>query len=163
MLMWSRAGGVRGHKARGFTLLELMTAVVLTALLATIAAAAYRSSILKAQTAQAVSDIGRIALELERYRLAHEGSTPDTLAQLGMPVPVDPWNRPYEYLNFSTLPPGSQGLMRKDRNLVPINTEYDLYSRGPDGDTRPPLTARPSRDDIVRANDGGFIGKASDY
>jgi general secretion pathway protein G len=163
MPMWSRAGGIRGYRARAFTLLELMTAVVLTAVLASIAVAAYRSSILKAQTAQAISDIGRIALEVERYRVAHEGSIPDTLAQLGLPVPLDPWKRPYAFLNFSTLPPGGQALMRKDRNLVPINTEYDLYSVGPDGDTRPPLTASPSRDDIVRANDGGFIGKASDY
>jgi general secretion pathway protein G len=53
--------------------------------------------------------------------------------------------------------------MRKDKNLVPINSEYDLYSVGPDGDSVPPLTAQPSRDDIVMANDGKFIGLASDY
>jgi general secretion pathway protein G len=53
--------------------------------------------------------------------------------------------------------------MRKDRNLVPINSDYDLYSVGPDGDSSLPLTAATSRDDIVRANDGRFIGKAEDY
>jgi general secretion pathway protein G len=46
---------------------------------------------------------------------------------------------------------------------VPINTDFDLYSVGPDGNTQPPLTAPVSRDDIVRANDGRFIGKAEDY
>ena len=55
------------------------------------------------------------------------------------------------------------GEVRKDRNLVPINTDYDLYSAGPDGNSVPPLTAAASRDDIVRANDGRFIGKAEEY
>jgi general secretion pathway protein G len=46
---------------------------------------------------------------------------------------------------------------------VPINTTYDLYSKGKDGDSSPPLTARASQDDVVRANDGGFIGLGSRY
>jgi general secretion pathway protein G len=53
--------------------------------------------------------------------------------------------------------------MRKDRNLVPINSDYDLYSMGPDGESMPPLTAARSRDDIVRANNGGFVGTAEAY
>jgi general secretion pathway protein G len=52
---------------------------------------------------------------------------------------------------------------RKDRNLVPINTDYDLYSMGADGKSVPPLTAMASRDDIIRANDGQYIGLASRY
>jgi hypothetical protein len=50
-----------------------------------------------------------------------------------------------------------------DHSLVPINTDFDLYSMGPDGRNSPPLTAKHSRDDIVRANNGAFIGVASDY
>jgi general secretion pathway protein G len=46
---------------------------------------------------------------------------------------------------------------------VPINTEFDLYSAGKDGDTRPPLNARPSRDDVVVARDGSFIGLAQEF
>jgi general secretion pathway protein G len=34
---------------------------------------------------------------------------------------------------------------------------------GKDGQSSSPLTAKPSRDDIVRANDGRFVGLASDY
>jgi len=33
-------------------------------------------------------------------------------------------------------------------------------SPGVDGDKRPPLSAWPSRDDIVRAADGSFVGSA---
>jgi general secretion pathway protein G len=34
---------------------------------------------------------------------------------------------------------------------------------GADGASVGPLTAAPSRDDIVRANDGGFVGLASEF
>ena len=34
---------------------------------------------------------------------------------------------------------------------------------GKDGQSAPPLTAAKSRDDVIIANDGGFIGLASDY
>lgn len=53
--------------------------------------------------------------------------------------------------------------MRKDHSLVPINSDYDLYSMGPDGKSQAPLTANASRDDIIRANNGAFYGKASNY
>jgi general secretion pathway protein G len=53
--------------------------------------------------------------------------------------------------------------MRKDKNLVPINTDFDLYSLGKDGESVGPLTAIPSRDDIVRANNGSYIGRADSY
>jgi general secretion pathway protein G len=53
--------------------------------------------------------------------------------------------------------------VRKDKNLHPLNTDFDLYSLGPDGESRLPLTAGPSRDDILRANNGAFIGRAENY
>lgn len=57
----------------------------------------------------------------------------------------------------------SVGKKRKDKSLHPLNTDYDLYSMGPDGRSVSPLTAKASRDDIIRANNGGFIGVAEDY
>jgi general secretion pathway protein G len=57
----------------------------------------------------------------------------------------------------------ANGQARKDRFLVPINTDYDLYSMGPDGRSVAPLTANASRDDIIRASDGTFIGRACDF
>jgi len=53
--------------------------------------------------------------------------------------------------------------VRKDHNLVPLNTDYDLYSMGPDGNSVGPLTAKASRDDIIRANNGSYIGPAANY
>lgn len=58
---------------------------------------------------------------------------------------------------------GGQIQPRKDRFLVPINSDFDLYSMGKDRETVAPLTAKKSHDDIVRANDGAFVGLASDF
>jgi general secretion pathway protein G len=55
------------------------------------------------------------------------------------------------------------GKCRKDKSLHPINSDYDLYSMGEDGKSQDPLTAKVSRDDIVRASNGGFIGLAANY
>jgi general secretion pathway protein G len=57
----------------------------------------------------------------------------------------------------------SKGKPRKDRFLVPINTDFDLYSMGKDGRSEQNLDAHYSRDDIVRANDGLFVGLAIEY
>ncbi|MDE2305741.1 MAG: prepilin-type cleavage/methylation domain-containing protein, partial [Gammaproteobacteria bacterium] len=83
------------------------------------------------------------------------------LATIGMSALVDPWGRPYQYLSFTGL--NGNGQMRKDKNLVPINTQYDLYSLGADGQSRLPLTAPVSQDDVILANDGNYIGLASKY
>ncbi|HZF16890.1 MAG TPA: prepilin-type N-terminal cleavage/methylation domain-containing protein [Steroidobacteraceae bacterium] len=146
----------------GYTLLELMFAIAVLGLLTAVALPLYKGQVDRASTSRAVSDIGQIYIEIQRYVLAHD-VPPDSLNQLSIGASADPWGRPYEYLSFRTLDNNGKGKMRKDRNLVPINSEYDLYSRGPDGDSQPPLTAQPSRDDIVLANDGGYIGKADDY
>jgi len=57
----------------------------------------------------------------------------------------------------------AKGKARKDHSLVPLNTDYDLYSKGKDGQSRPPLPAPVSQDDVLRANNGGFIGLASTF
>lgn len=64
-----------------------------------------------------------------------------------------------QYLNFAL----GTGQPRKDHALHPLNTEFDLYSKGKDGESQAPLSANVSRDDIIRANDGQYIGLASNY
>ena len=59
--------------------------------------------------------------------------------------------------------PGPVGQARKDRFLVPLNSDFDLYSLGKDKSSAAPLNAKASRDDILRALDGGFIGVAAKF
>jgi len=160
----SRAIGAAGcsrRTARGYTLLELMMAIIVAGVVGTLAFSSYGAYVKRARTAAAIADIGKIQLAVDRYALNHDSELPPDLATIGMGGLLDPWGRPYVYLSFAGLK--GKGAMRKDKNLVPINTEYDLYSMGPDGQSRAPLTAKASRDDIVRANDGGYIGVAADY
>jgi general secretion pathway protein G len=155
---FARAVLARGQRA--FTLTELMVSISLMAVLAAIAVPSYQSFRKQLDVNQAMRDIGAIHARIENYITLNLSPPPD-LAAIGMDTLRDPWGQPYFYLSFTGL--NGKGQMRKDKNLVPINTQYDLYSAGPDGQTRPPLTAAPSRDDVVMANDGNFIGIASDY
>ena len=46
---------------------------------------------------------------------------------------------------------------------MPLNDDYDLYSRGKDGLTATGVSAARSLDDVVRANNGIFIGLGAHY
>jgi len=151
--------GCRRHDA-GFTLLELVLIGIVLAILAAIAIPTYKGHIERLKVGQCAADLREIALAIERFRTTNGFRPPDSLAQLtGIPL-NDPWGNPYQYLNFDA---GTPGKIRKDHNLHPLNSEFDLYSLGADGKSSPPLTAKSSRDDVIWARDGGFVGLASDY
>lgn len=146
----------------GFGLFDLLVTVVIASMLVTLAVPAYDRAVSRAHIAKAVGDINSLSLAIEQFRLRNEDRMPDTLPELGIDIPLDPWGRPYAYLNIGTAPEG-KGSLRKDGKLNPLNSDFDLYSLGRDGTSRLPLSAKESRDDIVRANDGAFIGLAEDY
>lgn len=52
---------------------------------------------------------------------------------------------------------------RRDRFMYPLNSDYDLFSLGPNGRTAVSLGENVGQDDVIRANNGGFFGLASDY
>jgi general secretion pathway protein G len=147
----------RPSRRRGFTLIELMIAVVVLALLVAIALPSYTAQVNRSRVARAVADIKDLEMRLERY-LTDRGRFPADLAEFGSPA--DPWGKAYQYLNMDG---ASVGKVRKDHSLHPLNTDYDLYSSGPDGKSVSPLTAKASRDDVIRARNGAFVGLASDY
>jgi len=138
----------------------MLVALGIAALLTAIAIPSYRRYELRVKVSVAVTDILKIALAIQKYDIVSE-TLPPNLNAIGAGSMLDPWGHPYYYLPFTDVK--GKGAFRKDKNLVPINSKYDLYSAGPDGATNAPLTAKASRDDIIRANDGGFIGIASDY
>ncbi|MBZ0151224.1 MAG: type II secretion system GspH family protein [Planctomycetes bacterium] len=52
---------------------------------------------------------------------------------------------------------------RRDRYMFPLNTDYDLFSLGPDGRTAASLGETVGQDDVIRANNGGYYGTAAEY
>jgi general secretion pathway protein G len=152
--------GTRAGRWRGFTLLELLLALVVAATLTALAVATYSSYMEQARVSQAEADLVRIEARIALYQVTHN-ALPASLAQVAEGASLDPWGHPYYYLDFTGLK--GTGAMRKDHNLVPINSDYDLYSAGQNGATVPPIVAPVSQDDVIRANNGGYIGLASDY
>lgn len=144
----------------GLTLLELMVAIAIIGILAAIAVPNYLSYLQRARYTVAVSDIKNISLAADEFA-AKNGRYPDDLTEIGMASLLDPWGNPYQYLCVASAK--GKGSLRKDRSLVPVNSDYDLYSMGADGKSVPPFTAKASHDDIVRANNGAYLGYAEDY
>ena len=147
------------HTLSGFTLLELSFVVAIIGILAAAAYPSFSAYQQRARGAHAIVQMKSIENAVDTFE-AGSGVLPASLADVGLAGLTDPWGNPYQYTNLSTAPPGKA---RKDRFLVPINSDYDLWSMGADGRSVPPLTANSSRDDIIRANDGSFYGRASGY
>lgn len=143
----------------GFTLIELIAVMTLIGLLTGLAVPRYHDVVDKARVAKAIGDIRALQIDI-----ISQDSLPPSLAAINRDTLLDPWGRPYVYYKFPKMkggapPPGS----RKDKFLVPVNSEFDLYSLGKDGATALPFTSKPAQDDVVRANDGGFIGLAKNF
>ncbi len=145
----------------GITIIELVIALAIVSILASITIPLYNDYRYQAMVSQARSDIVNLDYLIVQFQSDGNGQLPTDLSDVGQAGLLDPWGNPYQYLNLFTLT--GNGQARKDKNLVPINSDYDLYSRGKDGESQTPLTAKASRDDIVRANNGRFVGLASDY
>lgn len=145
-------------------MIEVLIALVIIGTLAAIALPIYQNYRERVRIAQAVTDIAAMSMNLKAYHLDNQYFPPtlDTL-QMYNPVPLDPWGRPYQYLAIDIEPAPNRGAQRKDKNQNPLNSDFDLYSMGPDGQTQKPLTGAKARDDIVRADNGRFIGVAKDH
>ena len=147
-------------KSRGFTLLEVLTVIAILGVLSAIAVPGYLSYRQRALNAAALQTMRNISKEIDVFNIDYN-RYPNDLNEIGLGGVLDPWGRPFQYLNIALVP--GKGPLRKDHSLVPVNTDYDLYSMGRDGMSQPPFTAPDSKDDLVRANNGTFYGLVSDY
>jgi general secretion pathway protein G len=168
---------------RGFTIVELAIVLSVIGLLAGLAGSRYLQYIEKARVARAIAEISSFGSAIEAGRQFPLNSPPpDSLLDAGLGVPIDPWGTPYRYLRIegvfdvtqrapdpSSLPRVAAGPRpqpdqpRKDRFFKPISTDFDLYSSGPNGDSRDSLEHDDSRDDVVRALNGRFVGLAKNF
>jgi general secretion pathway protein G len=143
----------------GFTLIEMIMVVALLGVLVAVAAPMYENYRERTRVAAAVRDIAAMAAEIQRVRLERR-ELPATLGEIRLGASLDPWGRPYVYYNVEA---NGRGGARKDRRLNPLNTDFDLYSLGRDGSSKPQISQKESVDDVIRANNGRFVGQAADY
>ncbi|MEQ1517669.1 MAG: prepilin-type N-terminal cleavage/methylation domain-containing protein [Usitatibacteraceae bacterium] len=144
----------------GYTLLEILVAVAVVGILAAQAMGAYDRYKERVRVSQAVMDISMMSVIITAY-VTDNGTGPPDLAGVGMQAKLDPWGNPYEYMNL--LDVKGKGSSRKDKKLNPLNSDFDLYSKGKDGDSKLPLSPKVSQDDVIRARDGRFVGLAADF
>jgi general secretion pathway protein G len=143
----------------GFTLIELMMAVVLVGILIAVAMPFYKGYRERIRVAQAVTDITAMSAAASNYWNDNH-AYPDSLADIGLAGKLDPWGYPYVYYNIDAR---GRGHARKDHALNPLNTDFDLYSVGANGATKPQITQKDSIDDVIRASNGAFYGLASAF
>ncbi|MCD6681890.1 MAG: type II secretion system major pseudopilin GspG [Burkholderiaceae bacterium] len=121
------------RRVRGFTLIEIMVVIVILGVLAAIAVPRIMSKPDEARVKAAQTEVAQILQALDLYRLDNyrypsteqglmalaERPTVDPVPANWKPylkqAPVDPWGKPYQYLN-----PGVRG-------------EIDVFSLGADG------------------------------
>ncbi len=151
------------RRLSGITLIEILLVVAIIGIITAIAVPSYQNYQYQAQVTNAINDIKSLDIAIGNYEYDNRGSLPNSLSDVGAGNKLDPWAHPYQYLVIPTGKVKGPSLVRKDKSLHPINSDYDLYSMGQDGKTVAALTAQASHDDIIRARDGQFVGLASDF
>lgn len=143
-------------------IVEIVMSVMLVTLMLTLVVPAALRLIADAREDNAISQVEEIQEKIDGFYKTHS-RYPISLVELYESAPLDPWNNPYQYLSLADGLQKTRGQARKYKDMTLINSDYDLYSMGPDGKSVPPLTADPSRDDIIRARNGKFIGRVRDF
>ncbi len=148
----------RERNVTGFTLMELLVVTMIIGTLSSMAAPRLQGMREKAQIAAATADIRILSSELMIY-IETNFEPPASLAAIDRASLLDPWGNPYMYVKLAGT--NGNGEARKNKFQVPLNDDFDLGSAGPDGLSKTPLTAKDSKDDILRAWNGGYVGPAS--
>jgi general secretion pathway protein G len=160
----------------GFTLVELIFAVLIVLTLTAIAVPLTADYIHQANVARAITEIRMLEKEIiifDMERDRYPGWPDDmleTMQEIGRDNFLDPWGTPYQYRNLA------QGRLvgkkekpspedcRKNKQNNPLNWDFDLYSAGPDRvSTKKQITVGDGADDIVRAADGRYVGEGAKF
>ncbi|MDD5284351.1 MAG: prepilin-type N-terminal cleavage/methylation domain-containing protein [Desulfuromonadaceae bacterium] len=146
-------------RSRGaFSLVELLMVIAIIGALAAIAIPAFSNYIESARRSRTMSDMRTIDNAITAYALDHNNDFPATLADADVGNLLDAWKNPYEYQILS----GGGATPLEDSIGVVLNTDYDLYSKGSDGASAVSAADPTSGDDIVRTNNGQYVGRRSD-
>jgi general secretion pathway protein G len=155
-----RAWRGTSEDGRAITIVELLIFGAIVVTLTGIGLPIYQRYRNTANAAKAIVDIRTLEHDIYTFE-GFNGRLPDFLEEVRSGYPLDPWKNPYQFLNTTTKK--GKAKARWDKLFRPLNSDFDLYSMGPDGDTEENLDRPTSLDDIVRALNGQFVGLASEY
>ncbi len=151
-----------GQYQPGFTLVEFSIAILVAALVIGTATPAYIYLVNKARTTKTIDEIRSMQREIDRYERKNN-RYPDSLLDIYPQQPMDPWGNFYEYLNIRNATNPNLINPRTDNNFKKLNIDYDLFSTGADALSLGPIGASESQDDILRGDNGDYIGLAREY
>ena len=152
-----RHGTTLNH--RGMTLIELIVVCAILGALILIAIPAYTKYKDLARESRAMSEIRVLEAAITAYysdkNAYPDPNDPNVFKTIGYGGLIDPWGNAYQYK-----PAGTRTTVATD-----LNSDYDLYSLGVDGLSAPSIAPNnpASQDDIIRASDGAFVGRANQF
>ena len=146
--------------ARGFSLVEMILVLAILGVMLAFGIPIYHRYIERSRVLEATTQLGEVSKAVKSFE-RRTGALPGTLAAVPDIPRVDPWGRDYRYFNLHAV--SGNGMARKDKKLSPLNSDFDLYSVGKDGLSQENLGHATSRDDVVRARDGAFVGSAEEF
>lgn len=145
------------------TFVELLVVVAMVGTLAAIGVPAYNNYIDKVKTHQCIEDIRFIEAALKAYRNEH-GTFPETLDPIPQAQILDPWDNSYVYFKIEGKTNAEkQANCRHLGTMIPMNNDFDLCSMGKGGKYNRNITTQKAQDDIIRLNDGAYVGLVSEY
>ena len=147
----------------GFTLIELLLVMAIIGVLATMAISTLGEIRDRTRTSRAVSEIRNIEKDIFAYA-SEKGTYPPDLTAIGKTDELDPWGHPYVYKPAPADGSITDPINRSSSGKL-INTDFDLYSLGPNGEADPDglLTSPAGEDDIIRGNEGAYADLAKRY
>ena len=136
----------------GFTLIELIVVTTILGVLTLMAFPVFSNYIRTVKNGACAADIRVIDKAIQAY-VIDKNALPNSLDDVGMGEKLDPWKRLYVYQDLS-----KGAALMNFAGIEALNTDYDLYSKGEDGASTPASGNPGNEDDIVRSNDGVYVG-----
>jgi len=135
----------------GFTIIELMIVVTIISILSITAFANFSKFKQNAKIYRCMGEIRGLEREIAAYT-TERGSYPSGLVDIGRENMLDPWGNNYIY-----------SVPTRTHVGLPINKDFDLFSKGINGTTAVSINDSVSDDDVIRGRDGSYAGLAIKY
>ncbi len=139
------------------TIVELLIVLAIVGTIASILIPNLLQALESTKIKRAINDIATISFNANSFQREND-RYPDDMTEFPIGPTVDPWGNEYVYRPSTAADWNAK--RRRDRWMNPLNSDFDVYSVGRDGDSKAPLAPPVSHDDIVRANSGSYIGPA---